>query len=84
MTTKLINKMRTINDEKYGFKSDAYKLESGYWSKIEKLMILDNQFDGYPLESITKLKIKGEKGAENNYIVKITIKQKDYFYSMSP
>jgi hypothetical protein len=36
-------------------------------------MIIDNYFDGMPLESITKLKVKGEKGEGKTYLIKVTI-----------
>lgn len=36
-------------------------------------MIIDNYFDGMPLESITKLKVKGERGEGKTFIMKINV-----------
>lgn len=73
MTTQLINKIKEINQEKYAFKSEGYKLELSKWARLDRLMIIDNYFDGMPLESITKLKVKGEKGEGKTYLIKVTI-----------
>ena len=50
MTTQLINKIKEINEEKYAFKSEGYKMQLNKWAHLDRLMIIDNYFDGMPLE----------------------------------
>jgi hypothetical protein len=46
-------------------------------------MLIDSHLDNKNTKSISKVKIKGSKGFENTFQVKITFNGKDLFYSMT-
>jgi hypothetical protein len=57
-------------------------LEGETWSRLEKLFI-DSQFSCSYTNAITKVKVKGQRGFENTFIVKVTVNEKDHFFSMT-
>jgi hypothetical protein len=67
--------------EKFIFNCEAYRLDGSTWVRLEKVFI-DNQFDCKG-EGISKVKVKGERGHENTFMVKVTFNHKDYYYSMA-
>jgi hypothetical protein len=57
-------------------------LDGDAWVKLERLFI-DSHFDAKKIKNVSKVKIKGSHGFEGTFQVKITISDKDYYYSMT-
>jgi len=55
------------------------------WQLAPQLKIGEGYFDSIALNSVSKIKIKGEKGPSNcetpTYVLKITVQDKDNFYA---
>jgi hypothetical protein len=77
-TTKTSN----LLTEKFIFSREGYRLDGEEWIRLERLFI-DSHLDSKNTKDISKVKIKGSKGYENTYKVKITVSGKDYFYAMT-